>query len=412
MLWIKKFEKKILLFPLFFCASFVFLGSCGDKISPESRQDQPISLNWDTKINLGLGQSWFDLKEKDPNRISKFLENLTLEFNNLQQKNPETKNLPPVSFSFIGNDDSKTKIIQLLSSDNSENALDFSIADATTTIEDDPEKKLYNGLQTLTWSFKNSSNEPKFYQNGLDDDPLRQSAKKLDLLFNEISYNNWSNLASGAQKWDGIAYRFFYDESVPKKLISYYRGMILIAGNQEKLAKIRDAWEQKNWEKFRNYGIIHGKQTSAGRWKMQADLIKKHFGKNFFFASLSEDLLENPDKFIQKVDGVSIGQDKNFSISFDDEASFAWTKNTGNKKQFYPTEKDGKIEVFILTNPSSYDIGSFRPGFNRVQADMLVEAFINLAKNGKDTYGPNVGYNGYRHVDQKDPEFRRIHEQK
>ncbi|CNS26433.1 High affinity transport system protein p37 precursor [Salmonella enterica subsp. enterica serovar Typhimurium str. DT104] len=40
---------------------------------------------------------------------------------------------------------------------------------------------------------------------------------------------------------------------------------------------------------------------------------------------------------------------------------------------------------------------------------MITEAFVNLAKNDNDSYGPNVGYNGYKKINQKDPEFRRIY---
>ncbi|WP_404911782.1 ABC transporter thiamine pyrophosphate-binding lipoprotein p37/Cypl [Mesomycoplasma hyopneumoniae] len=405
----KHFFKKITFFSSFFLSSLLFISAgCSSTSNEKVAQVADLEKNWDTQVNLGLGQSWFEAKSKDPDRVSKFLENLKAEFNKLKNANPDTKDLPNVNFDFVGIDDSKTKISQLKSSDNSTSAIDFAIIDATTTIEDDPEKELYNGLQTLTWAFKNSSDSPVFYKNGTKNDPLRQSAKELSDLFNKIPYDQWKSTQEGEQKWDGIAYRFLYDNSSPKRIISYYRGMIMIAGDDSTREEIKKAWDQKDWEKFRNFGIIHGKLTSAGKFKMQNFIIKKHFGTNFPAKSLNEDRINHPDKYLQAY-GSSIGQDPKYKIAFDDEASFAWTESKNDKKQYYSNEKDGKIEILSLTNPASYDIGSFRPSFNKIQADMITEAFVNLAKNDNDSYGPNVGYNGYKKINQKDPEFRRIY---
>lgn len=414
----KEFFKKILLSSSFLFSSVFFVAAgCtteivdknpgnGDQKTPGTKTN--LAKSWDTKVNLGLGQSWFDAKSKDPNRVTKFTENLKAEFDKLKNANPETKDLPDVNFDFVGIDDSKTKISQLKSSDNSDNAIDFAIVDATTTIEDDREKELYNGLQTLTWAFKNTTDKPTFYQDGTESDPLRKSAKELSDLFNKTPYNEWSSKNNDPQKWDGIAYRFLYDESNPRRIISYYRGMIMISGDDKTRQEIKKAWNEKDWEKFRNFGIIHGKLTSAGKFKMQNFIIKKHFGDKFKAKSLNEDRTNHTEKYLQG-DGFTIGQDPKYKIAFDDEASFAWTENKKDGKQYHSTENNGKVEILMVTNPASYDVGSFRPTFNKTQADMISEAFVNLAKNGKDAYGPNVGYNGYRKIDQTDPEFRKIY---
>ncbi|WP_341491066.1 ABC transporter thiamine pyrophosphate-binding lipoprotein p37/Cypl [Mesomycoplasma ovipneumoniae] len=408
-------KKRNFLKKLSFLSSFLtvplVISAC---INTSDQNPEQLAQTWDTKVNLGLGQSWFKLKSKEPNRVNKFLTNLTEEFKKLKEANPQTKDLPDVSFDFVGNDDAKSKILQLKSSNNSANALDFVIADATTTIEDDQDKQLYNGLQTLTWAFKNSPESPVFYTDGTENDPLYKGAKQLNELFNKTPYNEWSSDPNDAQKWDTIAYRFLYDESNPRKIISYYRGMIMIYGDEKTRAEIKKSWHDKDWRKFRNYGIIHGNLTSAGTFKMQNYILKKHFGSSFKSASLNEDRLGHSDKYIQG-DGHAIGQNPDFRIAFDDEASFAWTENKKDSKQYTSSETDSKpdskVEIFMLTNPASYDIGSFRPKFNKLQADLISEAFVNLAKNGKDEYGPNVGYNGYRIINQQDPEFRKIYAQ-
>ncbi|MXR06109.1 DNA repair protein [Mycoplasma flocculare] len=417
MVWINNFNlkktkkfRKIIFLSFFMASSILFVAAgCENKMAKTANKINDLEKNWDQKVNLGLGQSWFAVKSKDPDRVAKFLKNLKTEFNKLKNANSKTRNLPDVDFDFVGIEDSKTKISQLKSSNNSHTAIDFAISDAITTIEEDPEKELYNGLQTLTWAFKNSLDNPIFYKDGSKNDPLRKSAKQLDNLFNKIPYNEWSNKKNDPQKWDGIAYRFLYDETNPKRLISYYRGMIMIAGDENVRNEIKKAWDEKDWEKFRNFGIIHGKLTSAGKFKMQNFIIKKHFKNNLKARTINEDRKNHPDKYLQ-AEGSVIGQDPKYKIAFDDEASFAWTESTKDGKQYTLNKKDGKIEIFILTNPASYDIGSFRPGFNRIQANMISEAFVNLAKNGRDTYGQNVGYNGYRKINQTDPEFRRIYE--
>ncbi|CAT04721.1 High affinity transport system protein p37 precursor [Mesomycoplasma conjunctivae] len=379
----KKITKKF--FVIFFSPLFLILSSC-------SRQ-AVVQQQWDTKVNLGLGQSWFKLKSEDPNRVKTFLNNFTNEFNRLQLADPETANQAKVSFDFIGIDDGQTIISQLLSSDNSENAIDFGITNSISTIELDRNNQLQNLLQTTTNAFKDDS-ELTFFQD--NNNLLAEATNNLNKSFLQTPFNNWSNDENGLQKWNGIVYKFLYD--LNDKQVNFYRGMIMIAGDDAKRSKIKKAWDDKDFITFRNFGIIHGNESSAGRWKLQENILKQHFGDKF--TTLKEDKINNPDKYILK-EGRDIGQDPNFAIAFDDEASFAWNQNKGDGKRYTSIEPNGKVEVFALTNPLLYDIGSFRSDFNKKQAELIVQTFINLAENKTDTYGPNVGYNGYRKIHSK-----------
>lgn len=70
-----------------------------------------------------------------------------------------------------------------------------------------------------------------------------------------------------------------------KKLVDFYRGCVIIWGDEQTLKGIKDAWNNKDWNAFRNYGIMFGKETSASKYKLQEALLKNisiilsHLGK-------------------------------------------------------------------------------------------------------------------------------------
>lgn len=371
--------------------SFLTLVSC-------STNSASNSFAWDTKVNIGADSSWTRSKDPSDNRISTFLSNLSNEFNKLKNQNPQTKNLANVTFEFQDISDSRTAITQLLAADNSERSIDFAFADATSTIEIDKQNQLQNALQTTTWAFATDL-EPKSYSDGSSNDYLVKQAQELSYLFNQTPFNQWQNTKNGPQKWDGVAYRFLYDKN--KTQVPFYRGMIMIAGDSKTLKAIKKYWNDRDFEQWEKFGIIHGKESSGGRWKLEANLIQQHFA-NYFKnkqKTLSEEKIEKPQYFLQESpQSISIGQNQKFKIAFDDEASFAWTPNEGDGSRFTPKNPNEKIEILTLTNPLPYDIGSFRGDFNKLQRDLISQALINLSLNNKDTFGESVGYNGYQKI--------------
>lgn len=386
---IKKQVHKILICSTFF--SFFTLMSC-------STNNTSNSFAWDTKVNIGADSSWTRSKDPSDSRISTFLSNLTNEFNKLKNQNPQTKNLAKVTFEFQDISDSKSAITQLLVADNSDKSIDFAFANATSTIEIDKNNQLQNALQTTTWAFANDL-EPQTYSNGSDNDYLVKQAQELSKLFNQTPFNEWQNKQKGPQEWDGVAYRFLYDKN--KRQVPFYRGMIMISGNSETLKNIKKYWDNKDFEQWEKFGIIHGEESSGGRWKLEANLIEQHFA-NYFKnkgKTLSEEKVKKPQYFFQESpQSTSIGQNQNFRIAFDDEASFAWTPNKGDGLRFTPKNPEEKIEILTLTNPLPYDIGSFRNDFNKIQKYLISQALINLSLNHRDTFGESVGYNGYQRI--------------
>ncbi|CRH25633.1 High affinity transport system protein p37 precursor [Chlamydia trachomatis] len=68
------------------------------------------------------------------------------------------------------------------------------------------------------------------------------------------------------------------------------------------------------------------------------------------------------------------------------------------------------MEALIVTNPIPYDVGVFRKSVNQLEQNLIVQTFINLAKNKQDTYGPLLGYNGYKKIDNFQKEIVEVYE--
>ncbi|MDZ7293188.1 ABC transporter thiamine pyrophosphate-binding lipoprotein p37/Cypl [Mycoplasmopsis pulmonis] len=403
---LKKF--KILAGVFLFLPAITFVSCVGNSktTEPGNKQSSDVKNNnsttaqkWDKDVSLTLRTQYWELKAED-GKEEKFLKAFSEEFKKLKDADPETKNLDDVNFTIKHQDDSGL-VVQGLQTGTD----DFGIANVTETVtrQDSESKKLLSKLHTLTRAFKFDKDANAKYVNGQNDDPLRKIATDTNAIFNkEPLYNNWTR---EAQKWDGKKYEFLY--SNPDDLVSFYRGILFIHGTESDLNQIKKAWNEKNWDTFRNFGIISTDNTnSSGKYLLQESLIRKHFnlGQNF---TLATDKLNHPSKY--KVGrGRDIGQDANFKIAFDEEGSFAWTENKKDGKRYTSKIENGKVEVLTATERLPYDIGSFRKDFDEKQANLIVQTFINLGKSGKDSFGPFVGYNGYKSIANFDEEVRKI----
>lgn len=274
--------------------------------------------------------------------------------------------------------------------------IDFVIASESKYNTYKNKSNLKLGFGTYTYAFK-SDLEDKSYTDGTSNDYLIQSANRLNKLFHSVPFKDWMTAKdqTGNTKmgWDSTKFANLYNFN---KLVPFYRGMIMIYGDDATLTKIRQAWNDKDWKTFRSFGITHGKPTSGGSFKLPEALLKVHFNKpGNKFTTLALEISNAPDKF-KKMEGKFIGSQSDFHIAFDDEASFAWTKNKDNIKPYYtPIKPNEKMEILTLTNSYKYDFGIFRNDFDQLKRSIIAQAFINLAKNKTDTWGPEVGYNGY-----------------
>lgn len=333
---------------------------------------------WDSNIDIIVKSGY------DPSvQAAKVAQDLTTEFNRLQQLDAKYKAKPTVKINFtMGSSDEV--IVQNVASNKS----DFGIS-SISAINQGNHQKYHPVLQTTTNAFtfdKKWSN----YQNGTNDDPLVQVANATNVTLATNPYQNQKDT------FNGSIYPIYYDFN---KQVDFYRGAIYIAGDKSTLNDIHKAWDQKDWNTFRNFGIVTGASDSGGQFLLEEKLLQKHFNSDNkkVFSTISQDRLEHPSKWIENSNQSARDLQNNlyqdFHIAFDDEGSFGYTKN--NDSNYYnPTNK--KLKILTVTEPLKYDIGIFRTNFNSDQAKLLAQAWINLSSAKTDTYGPSIGYNGYQ----------------
>lgn len=398
---LKKFKNFILFSSIF--SPIAFAISCSNT-GVVKQEDVSVSQGqWDKSITFGVSEAWLNKKKggKKVNEevINTFLENFKKEFNKLKNANDKTKNFDDVDFKVTPIQDF-TVLLNNLSTDNPE--LDFGINASGKLVEflkNNP-GIITPALETTTNSFVFDKEKDKFYVDGTDSDPLVKIAKEINKIFVETPYASWTD---ENHKWNGNVYQSVYDPTVQA---NFYRGMIWIKGNDETLAKIKKAWNDKDWNTFRNFGILHGKDNSFSKFKLEETILKNHFQNKF--TTLNEDRSAHPNAYKQK-SADTLGTLDDFHIAFSEEVSFAWTHNKSATKPF-ETKANEKMEALIVTNPIPYDVGVFRKSVNQLEQNLIVQTFINLAKNKQDTYGPLLGYNGYKKIDNFQKEIVEVYE--
>lgn len=327
----------------------------------------------------------------DKNLDKSFFKEIIAEYNRLNKlTNSTAKDINgDVSFVESGNDLAKNLV---------KGASEVAILTPKAFYDNKSRNSLVPFIQTLTQAFK-FEKENSYYKNGNEnDDDLRKLASEAQKFFEKEKFVDWDD---SKYDWDGAKYRHFYDLN---KTIDFYRGMVMIWGDAQTRAEIKKAWDEKDWNTFRNFGIVTGKKTSASRYKLQEALFRKHFNKaGNKFTSFSEDMLKHADKY-QQGDGhnISKGSLSKYHIVFDEFGSFAYKHNTykGRKLDYYSTENaNEKIEFLTATEALKYNMFVAEKSIGQKIIDLLAKAVLNTHKNGKDNYGPRVGFNGYKIIE-------------
>ncbi|AJK51770.1 ABC transporter substrate-binding protein [Mycoplasma capricolum subsp. capripneumoniae] len=418
--------------------------------------------SWDTTITINNGyinDGFLKQIDKEGKVIStgelseKFLKLLGDRFNELKNKDEETKKYKDVKFQ-IKEDGNKKSYYSKLEKNDSNN--DIYITNysyylnnvwnsKTKSLNKDLPFKLVSQAATLRFSWQSEDNT--FYKDGKSSsDPLRQLAEKNNnewLKFGE--YPDW--YAKEKEKngtkldFDGSKYTNFYKKD---ELTYVYRGAVLIAGKDDERKKIMEQWESKNWDEFVKNGIVFEKTSSAGGYKYQVALFARHFGKTI--EEIRNDLEKNPkyEKYIIKGQSTSkqLGKKQTNSdvtplIGFDDEGSYNWTRSKEGGEKFRPTnfvssiktemamngngkavmaaasnsdtstsstpaastetngmkDKNGLvIRTLTMTNPAGYDVVLARKGLLDKQVKLISEALHSLSLT-ENTYGIYTGYN-------------------
>ncbi|TPR54687.1 ABC transporter thiamine pyrophosphate-binding lipoprotein p37/Cypl [Metamycoplasma neophronis] len=250
-------------------------------------------------------------------------------------------------------------------------------------------------IQTTTRAF-NFDKHISYYENGTENGPLRTIANKAYRLFSEKPYAEWTN---SEYQWNGSIYQKFYAELNDR--VSYYRGLVMLQGNEEEINQITEAWNNKDWNTFRNFGIVTGDNTSGSKYLLQEALFKKHFNKpNNLFISFANDKINHSEKYMTgKPRDIGQGALQNFHIVFDELGSFGYTNNTkgGKLLNYYkPSKPDAKISFLTTTGPLNYSIFAASKLLPKDIAEAFSKALIEAWEQGEDDYGPTVGFNGYK----------------
>lgn len=315
-----------------------------------------------------------------------FVENIENQANLLIKTEDKYKELDPINIDYKISSDDKTKEALLANG-----SADFGFLKIKTVIDNNLYKdNYYPIIQTRTNPFVFDKDMEQRYLDGSENDPLIKIAKEAqEKSFGKKPFSEWEDKEFG---WNGYRYESFYDTD---STTAGYRGMILICGNEDKIKKIRESWNKKDWETFRNYGIIHGDINSIGNFKLQEKLLQKHFGKPEL--SLLEDKREHDGKYdFDKYGTEKLGDVEGFSIGFTDEGSFAWTNSKLNSGSFRTSQKDEKIEILSVTDPSIYDVGVFnKRKLNDLKIELISKSILKIVELDQNNYGAGLGYNGY-----------------
>ncbi|ABC01093.1 ABC transporter thiamine pyrophosphate-binding lipoprotein p37/Cypl [Mycoplasma capricolum] len=418
--------------------------------------------SWDTTITINNGyinDGFLKQIDKEGKVIStgdlseKFLKLLGERFNELKNKDEETKKYKDVKFQIKEDGDKKSYYSKLEKNDSNNDIYITNYSYYLNNVWDSKTKSLNRDLpfklvsQAATLRFSWQSEDNTFYKDGkLSSDPLRKLAEKNNtewLKFGEYPdwYKSDKEIDGKKLHFDGSKYTNFYKDG---ELTYVYRGAVLIAGKEEQRKKIIEQWEGKKWDEFIKNGIVFEKTSSAGGYKYQVALFARHFNKTI--DEIRKDLEKNPayEKYIIKGQSTSkqLGKKQTNSdvtplIGFDDEGSYNWTKSKENGEKFRPTEfvssittkmpmndngkammaatsnsntsvqpattaetnamtdKNGSvIRTLTMTNPAGYDVVLARKGLLDKQVKLISEALHSLSLT-ENTYGIYTGYNKF-----------------
>ncbi|EFF41838.1 ABC transporter thiamine pyrophosphate-binding lipoprotein p37/Cypl [Mycoplasmopsis alligatoris] len=367
------------------------LVSCAKTTNETEKVDIKNDIAWDNEITLTYG--WENTDKWDKESYIKLMED---NFNSLKNKDKNLKKYPNVKFKLEVNGD-KNATLQNLKSDKTNTDLAILPYHSFSNDKIDESFPQFAG-QTGTLMFKWSTIDPLVYNDGSINDPLRKMAKHENELQFSAPYGEFKNWKDTKETYgfDGSKYAVFYNLD---RTTLYYRGSILIAGNEAQRNAITKAWEEKNWEEFSKYGIIYKKKTSGGKFKYQVSLIAKHFSNKFKNENEVVKWLEAPEnsKFVLSgKDATIIGQEqgdkRTFNIAFDDEGAFNWTPKSWGANNYVPTNSDSVVRVLSVTNPAPYDAILARVGLAKEQVNLLSQA-LAMINPKENTLGIYTGYN-------------------
>ncbi|WP_406617501.1 ABC transporter thiamine pyrophosphate-binding lipoprotein p37/Cypl [Mycoplasmopsis adleri] len=247
-------------------------------------------------------------------------------------------------------------------------------------------------MRTLTNAFKNNLSSAGYSEG--EDNYLIKQAKNQNEIFN--SHNGYANWPS--KDYINSTYEWCYE---PNKTVGWQRGSIWIMGTDEELAKIKEAWNTRNYEEFRKFGIIMGKEDSGSKYLLPQALFRKQFNKYFANSSFSEELnnAQLSSYYTKSLKAKDMGKQKSYKIAFDNEMAFAYTKSDGKKYVVNQKENPGaKLEILTVTDAIPYNIGVASKNIKQDILNAILDGFKETVKLNKNFVGVAYGFNDYAAV--------------
>ncbi|WP_027120641.1 ABC transporter thiamine pyrophosphate-binding lipoprotein p37/Cypl [Mycoplasmopsis lipofaciens] len=334
------------------------------------------------------------------NEKQQFINQLNEKVAELQAKDAELSKMKPIKIQLQDGIDKSTMIDDLKSN---KKDIDVAILPYSSFAKPLYEEQNLNDFnlpliaQTSTLRFTWGLEDNEHYIDGTVNDPLYKAAiKENQLQFDKFGeFPEWQQTNSALQ-WDGSKYKVFYKEN---ETTYVYHGMVLISGDETQRNQIRNAWLTKDWDAFKNFGIVYKKSSSGGAYKYQAALFARHFKKTL--DQINNDLILNKgDKVLSgKSAGSALGvaDDKGniFNISFDDEGAFNWT----NWESYKPSKPTDKIRVLTMTNPAPYDAVFGRSNLSEKKQELIKKVLTSLSIED-NKLGIYTGYNKFNNLDK------------
>lgn len=259
-------------------------------------------------------------------------------------------------------------------------------------------------IQTLTNAFYADKNGVE-YTNGTNQDPLRMTADKENQKFSELPVNNWNE-----ENWNGSIWVNQYDQIDNSKTefnkVPYQRGAIWIYGNDDLRNQIINAWNNKDWNTFKNFGLIIGENDSSSKYLLPQNLFRKHFNKpgNEFTSFVS---IKDDPKIVTAASPIKAVEKRNdYKIIFDNQGSYAYTKKSKLIER-YNSKNGESLQLFMLTNPTPYNIGIFNSNVPKNIRDAITDVFTSLS-NEENSWGDALGFNGYEKINNFDTQKNMI----
>lgn len=387
-------------------ATLPFLSAgCGD-----------TNKNWDKEITLK--NYWTNEGFIGTDKEKAFINKLNADFKALKDADPKLKNLPDVTFKIATGVDYGT-LLSDLKTDKKDSDIGFlpyhSFANSLLNKNLDGNNLKANFApkligQTATLKFIWSGDDNNHYTTGDANDKLRVAANDENVeqfqAFGE--FPSWTD-DNASLAFDGSKYKAFYKNN---ELTYVYHGAIYIAGTKAQRDAIIAAWDSKNWDAFKAYGIIFKKPSSGGSYKYQTALLAKHFGKNLdeLRASLEKENNTLVTKGKSAASNLGKGTDSTRrNIGFSDEGEFNWTPKSWGEDIYKPSgynpneannfnsETNDVVRVFTLTNPAPYDVILGRAGLDEDQA-RLIKTVLNDLSLSENTFGIYTGYNKFERI--------------